>query len=224
LDVQVLDPAELRKIHQFLIDPRDGRSRRTEIGLGLYVSLSSGPLRKTLSNYMERFTGVEVRVIDGARYSLMERLNSGALDIIILTGQIPSGTHEVLPLWDEKVLVAVSEIHRLASQQLVTWDDLRHERIPFSNRDPGPELRDRLTAKLNGDGIQPTIVETSADRDTMISLVGCAARLRYAMRPTPASSIPAWSSGRYPKRMEICRRAISPAGIGAMIIRRCTSS
>jgi DNA-binding transcriptional LysR family regulator len=148
-----------------------GRGESGWLRVGLYVSLSTGPLRETLLAYMDRFAAIEVRIIDESRHSLMERLNSDALDVVIVTGQVGGGSHQVLPLWSERILLAVPEDHRLRSQAVVSWDDLRRERIVFSSRDPGPELRDALIARLNGSGVQPVFVQTSADRDTVIGLV-----------------------------------------------------
>jgi len=148
-----------------------GRGESGWLRLGLYVSLSTGPLRAALLAYTERFPDVEISVIDESRHSLMERLNSGALDVVIVAGRVQSGSHEVLPLWTEKILVAASDAHRFAVAPAVSWDDLRQEQILFSSRDPGPELKDALIAKLNGSGVLPAIVQTSADRDTVIGLV-----------------------------------------------------
>jgi len=149
-------------------------SARGETGwlrIGLYASLSAGPLRDALLAYADLFPDVEISVVDESRRSLMERLNSGALDIIIVNGQVRHGAHEILPLWTEDILVAMPDGHALSQQDAVTWDDLRHERILFSSRDPGPELHNALVAGLNGAGILPTILQTSADRNTVIGLV-----------------------------------------------------
>jgi DNA-binding transcriptional LysR family regulator len=148
-----------------------GRGESGWLRIGLYVSLSTGPLRDALLAYAERFPDVEISVVDESRRNLMERLNSGALDIIIVNGQVRHGAHEILPLWTEGILVAMPVSHPLSQQDAVTWDDLRHERILFSSRDPGPELHNALVAGLNGAGILPTILQTSADRDTVIGLV-----------------------------------------------------
>jgi len=114
--------------------------------IGLYASLSAGPLRDALRAYADLFPDVEINVVDESRRSLMERLNSGALDIIIVNGQVKHGAHEILPLWTEDILVAMPHGHALSQQDAVTWDDLRHERILFSSRDPGPELHNALVA------------------------------------------------------------------------------
>lgn len=148
-----------------------GRGEFGRLCIGLYASLSAGPLRGALECYAERFPDVEISVIDESRRSLMERLNSGAVDIVIVNGQVRHGAHDVLPLWTEDILVAMPDGHPLSQQDVVTWDDLRHERILFSSRDPGPELHNSLIAGLNGAGILPAILQTSADRDTVIGLV-----------------------------------------------------
>lgn len=139
--------------------------------IGLYVSLSTGPLRGALLTYADRFPDVEISVVDESRRNLMERLNTGALDIVIVNGQARHGAYDVLALWTEDILIGVPVGHPLAHQPAVTWDDLRHERILFSSRDPGPELHNALIANLNGTGVLPAIRQTSADHDTIIGLV-----------------------------------------------------
>ena len=148
-----------------------GRGESGWLRIGLYVSLSAGPLRDTLLAYAEHFPSVEISVLDESRRKLVERLNSGALDIIIVNGQVRHGALDILPLWTEDIFVAMPDGHPLSQQDAVTWDDLRHERILFSSRDPGPELHNAMIAGLSGGGILPAILQTSTDRDTVIGLV-----------------------------------------------------
>lgn len=149
-----------------------GRGESGWLRIGLYVSLSTGPLRHALLAYAEHFPDVVISIVDESRRNLMERLSSGALDIIIVNGPVRQGALDILPLWTEDVLVAMPDGHPLSQQDAVTWDDLRHERILFSSRDPGPELHNTLIAGLSGAGVLPAILQTSADRDTVIGLVG----------------------------------------------------
>ncbi len=50
-----------------------------------------------------------------------------------------------MPLWDEKVVVALPETHRLIGEPVNSWDDLRHERILFSTSDPERASQSRIT-------------------------------------------------------------------------------
>lgn len=139
-----------------------GRGESGWLRIGLYVSTSTGPLRDVIQDYMTEFPGVEVRISNASRQRLMERLNSGALDVAIVVSQTYPGTHGAMPLWDDKVVVALPATHRPVNQQTISWDDLRQERILFSTSDPAPELRDYLIARLNGTGPLPMLREARA--------------------------------------------------------------
>jgi DNA-binding transcriptional LysR family regulator len=139
--------------------------------IGTYVSPSSGQLRAVLSEYKQAFPKVDVQYIESRRYDLVERLHASAIDVIIVADHFRSGVHDVIPLWREKVLVAMPASHRLASKTNLTWDDLRNVQI-FIGRDPGPELRDHLVAKLKTSGDVPSIHQFDVGRDFSLSLVG----------------------------------------------------
>jgi len=156
----------------FLNASAAGRGESGYLRIGLYLSLSAGPLRNALFAYARQFPSVEISVANECRRSLMERLNSGALDLIIRSGQIRHGIHDLLPLWTDDILVALPDGHPLSHGQAVTWDDLRDERLVFSSRDPGPELQNTFIASLKKSGAAPNILQTNADRDTVIGLVG----------------------------------------------------
>src|SRR5258708_39656294 len=100
----------------------------------------------------------------------MERLQEGAIDVAVVAGQFRTGIPDVIPLWREKVLVAMPESHSLANKANVTWNDLRKEQIRLG-RDSGPELRDHLIAKLGASGDVPSIVRSDVGRDFALSLV-----------------------------------------------------
>lgn len=139
--------------------------------IGTYVSPSTGHLRAVLSEYKQSFPNVDVQYIEGQRFELIERLNAGAIDVAIVADHFRQGGHDVIPLWKEKVLVALPASHRLASKTSLTWDDLRKVQI-FIGRDPGPELRDHLIAKLKTSGDVPSIHQFDVGRDFSLSLIG----------------------------------------------------
>ncbi len=139
--------------------------------IGTYVSPSTGQLRAVLSEYKKTFPKVHIEYIEGQRYDLIKRLNAGTIDVAIVADHFRSGGHDVIPLWREKVLAAMLESHRLAHKEELTWDDLRNERI-FLGRDPGPELRDHVIAKLKGSGDVPSIHQFDIGREFSLSLVG----------------------------------------------------
>ncbi|MBV5270231.1 MAG: hypothetical protein JZU55_10455, partial [Afipia sp.] len=97
--------------------------------IGLYVSPSTGQLRTVLHEYKNAFPNVDVQYVEGERSLLMERLNAGSIDVAIVVGHFRSGMHDIVPLWSEKILVAMAATHSLADKATLTWDDLRTEHI-----------------------------------------------------------------------------------------------
>jgi DNA-binding transcriptional LysR family regulator len=53
-----------------------------------------------------------------------------------------------MPLWSERILLALLKEHPLASKDVVYWTDLHNETVLLSQYDPGRELEDLLMSKL----------------------------------------------------------------------------
>ncbi len=147
------------------------RGHAGRLRVGLYVSPWRGHLRAVLATFKHRFPKVRIEYTDGERRDLMKRLDAGAIDVAIIADHARQGSHDVVTLWREKILVALPSSHRLASKKSVTWDDLRKEQIVLG-RDTGPDLRDHLMAKLKRSGHVPTIHRHNVGRDFSLSLVG----------------------------------------------------
>lgn len=149
--------------------------RRGEAGrlaVGFYTSLSAGNLRASLMEYARRFPRVEIRTVEGARASLFLGLDHGTLDVAIVTGEPANREGGGMALWGERIMVALPESHPLAANEIVYWTDLRADTFLLSQRDPGPELRDILQAKLASPGVPRKIVSQDVSRESIKGLVG----------------------------------------------------
>ena len=148
---------------------------RGEIGrlsVGFYTSISSGHLRASLLDYATRFPEVTLSAIECPRTHLFAELEGGALDIAIVSGETSLRWGTVLPLWAERIMVALPETHPLATKEMVYWTDLKGDRFILSGRDIGPEIGDLLIAKLATPGDRPCVESHDASRETILSLVG----------------------------------------------------
>lgn len=99
-------------------------------------------------------------------------LRNGALDIAVFAGEASLANFAVLPLWSERILVALPETHSLASRNSAYWTDLREETILLTQCDPGRELEDLLIAKLASPSDRPTINRQNVSRGIIKSLIG----------------------------------------------------
>lgn len=76
-----------------------------------------------------------------------------------------------MPLWSERVLVALPENHALAAQDVVYWTDLQSQTVLLSQYDPGRELEGFLTTKLRSTGDRLRIERHDVSRGVIRSLV-----------------------------------------------------
>ncbi len=149
-----------------------GRGEAGQLAIGFYTSLSAGNLRASLMEYAARFPKVDIRTIEGARRCLFASMERGTLDVAIVTGEPSARIVKAMPLWSERVMVALPEGHRLASNNIVYWTDLKDETFLLSQRDPGPEIQDILLAKLAAPGERPKVISHDISRENIKSLVG----------------------------------------------------
>jgi DNA-binding transcriptional LysR family regulator len=135
-----------------------GRGEAGRLAIGFYTSLSAGNFRATLIDYARRFPHIQARMIESSRTRLTTALRNGAIDVAIVTGQTPLLDSQIMPLWSERIVVALPEAHRLADGETAYWTDLKDETLLISRHDPGPEIQDLLLAKLASPGDRPKVL------------------------------------------------------------------
>lgn len=139
--------------------------------LGLYAALSTGNLRATLSEYRRRFPDVDIHTADGPRSRLFCDLSGKTIDIAIVTTHGSCWDDRMLPLWSERIIVALPDQHRLAARSTLKWGELANERLLLPLRDPGPELAQLARTKLCSVGDIP-FLHQDVSLDRLLSLVG----------------------------------------------------
>lgn len=142
------------------------------ITVGWYASLSSGELRDSLVDYVGRYPGVMVRVVEGSRSQLIAKLKSKGIDIAIVAGEIDRMIGDAMALWSERIMVAVPQEHRLSAHSRIHWEDLKGERFLLTSREPGPEIHDILIAQLACSGEMPSVLSHDVSRENVLSMVG----------------------------------------------------
>lgn len=148
-----------------------GRGEAGRLSVGFYTSISAGNLRATLVDYQERFPQIEVCLMESSRMRLVTALRNGALDIAIVTSEQPLLENRGIPLWSERILLALLEEHPLAGKEVVYWTDLRGETVLLSQYDPGRELEDLLMSKLVSSENRPKFSRHDVGRGIIKSLV-----------------------------------------------------
>jgi DNA-binding transcriptional LysR family regulator len=125
------------------------RGEAGRLVVGFCTSLSAGNLRAALLDFKAKFPQVELRTIERSKTRLVTALRNGTIDLLIAAGEVPFDS-KAIPLWSERILVALPVGHTLGSRQLVYWTDLRQQTLLISQYDPGIELEALLNTKLVG--------------------------------------------------------------------------
>lgn len=152
-------------------DRFDANIRRGKLCVGFCTSLSLGGLRASLLDFRASCPQFKLIAYERARPQLSITLQSGALDVVITTGQLKLDEYRSLMLWSERVLIALPEDHPLALREAVYWTDLRHETLLMTKYDPYWEFEDLMTSKLLSATDRPTIERHDVSRSVLKSLV-----------------------------------------------------
>lgn len=162
----------LEQIDSLVKNTQDaGCGKAGSLSVGFYTSLSAGNLRATLVDYQTRFGQIDVRLKERSRKHLVTALCNGALDVAIVTQELAALGSRCMPLWSERILLALLEEHPLAGKDVVFWTDLRGETVLFSQYDPGRELEDLLMSKLISPEDRPKIARHDVSRGIIKSLI-----------------------------------------------------
>lgn len=149
-----------------------GRGDAGHLTIGFYTSLSAGHLRASLIEFARRFPQVEISTVEGSRSRLCGGIQSGTIDVAIVTGEPAPDCGRSMALWSERIIVALPEDHPLAAKEIIYWTDLKRERFLLSERDPGPEIQEILISKLASPGDVPDVVRHDVSPANIKSLVG----------------------------------------------------
>jgi DNA-binding transcriptional LysR family regulator len=106
-----------------------GRGETGQLSVSFYTSLSAGNLRATLVDYAKRYPDLDIRFVHNSRAQILADFRIRTVDVAVVIGlpRDPYGSGETMPLWSERVVAALPASHPLASQQVVSWFDLKDE-------------------------------------------------------------------------------------------------
>ncbi len=143
---------------------------RKPLRIGICSSLSAGNLRETLAELCRQIADADILLVDGAKVGLLGEVAAGAIDVAILTSGGGKWSDRVLPLWGERIVVAVQEHHPL-NRPAIQWRELCDNRILLTRSGVDSELEQLLSMKAGGSGsLRISYQDVSLDR--LLSLVG----------------------------------------------------
>ena len=139
--------------------------------VGVHSSLSVGNLRSTLVEHRRRVPEVSIGLVDGSCDRLMGDLMNSTLDVAFVVDPDLRWHGKFLPVWTERVVVALPESHALASRDVVHWRELKSETVLLPLRGASAEFSKLLSVKIGSLG-DCNIRRQDVSLDRLLTLVG----------------------------------------------------
>jgi DNA-binding transcriptional LysR family regulator len=147
------------------------RGESGRLTIGVHASLSAGDLRATLIEHHRRFPEVQTHLVDGSSDQLISDLASSTIDVAFVVEGNATWDGKSLPVWSERVVVALPEHHPLSNRGVLRWSDLEREKLLLPQRGPGSEFFKLLISKI-GRSDPCDFLRHDVALDRLLTLVG----------------------------------------------------
>jgi DNA-binding transcriptional LysR family regulator len=167
-----------------------GRGETGHLSIGIQPSMGAGFLRELLQAYSERYTDVTIEFVEGlAPADLVARVQDRKLDVAFVHDAAYATDCDVVPLWQERLFVALPAGHRLEDRTAIGWPALRNEHFIINRASCDRELCEQVIRHLSQH--TPMIEKLKVSGDTLMHLVGIRRGLTITSEAAVSTSYPA---------------------------------
>jgi DNA-binding transcriptional LysR family regulator len=92
-----------------------------------------------------------------------------------------------VPLWSERIFVALPDLHPLCGKAEIEWTDLRNEHLILRQCERDPALCDRLTKRLTDRNHDANVQKLNVGREALMNLVAMGLGLGLTSEATIAT-------------------------------------
>jgi DNA-binding transcriptional LysR family regulator len=168
--------AEARKIlHQLeqarVMVQRAGRGEIGRLAIGFITPVEYNVLPNLLEEFRRRYPDVVMTLRETMSDQQLIELDSGTLDIGLLSAPVDRPTIESRGIWRERVVLAVPAHHAFARLASIPLRKLANEQFIMFPRSIAPALYDDVLQFCRRGGFSLKIVQEAAQSQTIISLV-----------------------------------------------------
>jgi DNA-binding transcriptional LysR family regulator len=151
------------------------RAARGEVGslaIGFITPVEYNVLPALLEEFRRSYPGILLTLREVMTDQQLAELESGMLDVGLLTAPVDRPALWCHPVWRERMIVAIPAVHKLArSTAPISVRRLASEQFVMFPRSIAPALFDDVIQFCRRAGFSPTITQEVAQSQTIISLV-----------------------------------------------------
>ena len=141
------------------------------LAVGYCSTLMAGNLRLAFSEYLTRYPDVQFDGVEAGPEKLLNCLQSRTIDVAVAPAGMAESGVKTRPLWSERLMVALTNHHRLLENERIYWQDLRREVFVVPSSGIGPILGNLLAARLTEQGYRPNIIVQDTSLESALSIV-----------------------------------------------------
>ena len=116
---------------------KDEKENVSSLTVGITHSVESSQIVEALAEYSNKSKGLTIKVVTDTVENLHKMIRNYELDFLIINGKLKDSKLNYMTMDTDCLVLAVSPTHRLASQNTVTLEELKKEklilRLPTSN-------------------------------------------------------------------------------------------
>ncbi len=144
---------------------------RGRLRVGLYSPIAAGFLGELLHRFRELHPAIDLRITEGRARDTIRAVREECLDVTFVLGTPSVADCHSKPLWQEDLIIAMPERHRLATAKGVRWSELAGETFLVRREGSGPQLYDHIVLRLAGHWREPHVERFDVGRDTLMTMV-----------------------------------------------------
>jgi LysR family transcriptional activator of glutamate synthase operon len=138
------------------------------VGIGAPPTVSERLLPDALRSFHKSYPDLELRVHEGSTSALMGLLDSGEIELAVVTLPVSQRGLRVTELFRERLVVVVERGHRLGGRGAVVIGELAEER--FLLYSPGGYVRDATLRACRDAGFLPRVALDSGSMELLLRL------------------------------------------------------
>jgi DNA-binding transcriptional LysR family regulator len=150
---------------------RAGRGEVGRLAIGFITPIEYNLLPSLLAAFRRRYPSVLLTLREAMSDQQLNELESGILDVGLMTGAMDRPSIACRPVWQERVILAIPARHDLARSSSVSVRRLANEPFIMFPRSIAPVLYDEVLQFCRRAGFSLKIVQEAAQSQTIISLV-----------------------------------------------------
>lgn len=116
---------------------KDEKENVSSLTVGITHSVESSQIVEALAEYSNQSKGLTIKVVTDTVENLHKMIRNYELDFLIINGKLKDSKLNYMTMDTDCLVLAISPTHRLASQNTVTLEELKKEklilRLPTSN-------------------------------------------------------------------------------------------